>query len=251
MRCGGARLHPACESRVERGDRQVNSGHPFRRHRRDQVDVAQDERRFGHDREGVLVQRQQFDDAAGDPPFALDRLVRIGVRSERDRIAAITRPREFGAQQLGRVGLGEDARFEVDARREVEIGVRWSRKAIDAAVLAALVGVDRLRERHVRRVVVRDDAARVFPDHLGGQGLPAGAHALRQRVPAVVGSFAGVGLEAMRHAARRAAPLERLQWDANFVHGVLLERLFVRTVPEFSPSVARLRQAPPPPRSHS
>ena len=65
----------------------------------------------------------------------------------------VARLRELGAQQRGGVGLGEELRLEIEARREVEVRVRRPRVAVDAAVLAALVRIDRLRERDVGRIV--------------------------------------------------------------------------------------------------
>jgi hypothetical protein len=120
------------------------------------------QRRFGHDRERVFAGAQHREDRARDLPFALDRLVRVGVGAKRDRVADIARFRQFSFQEQGGVGLCEQLRLEIEARRQVEVGVRRPRIAVDAAVLAALVRVDRLRERNVRRLVARDDRARIL-----------------------------------------------------------------------------------------
>ena len=109
MRRGGARLHLPRELAVERRDRQIDARHPLGRHRRDDVDVALDQRRLGDDREGMLVLGEHLEHRARDFPFALDRLVRIGVRAERDRIAAVAGFCELRAQQRGRVGLRVEA----------------------------------------------------------------------------------------------------------------------------------------------
>ena len=58
------------------------------------------------------------------------------------------------AQDVGGVDLGEQLGLEVEARRQVEIGVRRSREAVDAAVFTALIGVDRVVEGQVRRLVL-------------------------------------------------------------------------------------------------
>ena len=50
LRRGGARLHHACEGRVERGDRDVDRRQAVGSHRRDQVEVALDQRRLGDQR---------------------------------------------------------------------------------------------------------------------------------------------------------------------------------------------------------
>jgi hypothetical protein len=70
------------------------------------------------------VLRQHLDDAARDAILALDRLIRIGVRADRDRLAAITRRCELALQQLRRVLLVEELRLEIEARREIHVGVR-------------------------------------------------------------------------------------------------------------------------------
>ncbi len=48
-----------------------------------------------------------------------------------------------------------------------EIGVGRARITIDAAMLAAPIGVDRLVEGNVRRAVVADDRARMVERHMG------------------------------------------------------------------------------------
>ena len=192
LRRGRARLERARELVVERGDRDVDARHVLRRHRRDQVEVALDQRRLGHDRERVLVLGQHLDDLPRDLPLALDRLVRVGVGAERDRVAHVAALRELRAQQLRRVGLREELRLEVEARRQVEVRVRRPRVAVDAAVLAALVRIDRLRERDVGRIVARDDRARALDRH--------GRAELGRRV-VVAGSAAG-GAQPSSYASR-------------------------------------------------
>ena len=105
----------------------------------------------------------------GDAVFALDRLVAVGVGAERDRARLVAGLRELLSQQLGGVGLGEKLGLEVQARRQFEVGVARARVAVDAAVLAAAVRVDRLGEAHVRRVVARDDRACALDGDLGLQ----------------------------------------------------------------------------------
>jgi hypothetical protein len=84
-----ARLQHAREIAVERRDREIHARHVLGGHGRDEVDVALDERRLGHDRERMLVRRENLEDAARDLPFALDRLIRVGVAAERDRVALV------------------------------------------------------------------------------------------------------------------------------------------------------------------
>src|SRR5262245_3240685 len=77
-----------------------------------------------------------------------------------------------------------------------------SREAVDAAVLAALVRVDRAVERDVGRVVGRDDAAR----RLLGHDRLEPARRLVERAPAVVEGRDREALEAPRDVRGRAPP---------------------------------------------
>src|SRR4051794_12959873 len=69
------------------------------------------------------------------------------------------------------------------------------RVAVDAAVLATPVWVDRLREAHVRRVVVRDDRARALDGHLRLEGDAFSLGCLLLRRPAVVEGLARLVFE--------------------------------------------------------
>src|SRR5436190_7435811 len=73
--------------------------------------------------------------------------------------------------------------------------------AVDAAVLAAAIGIDRAVEADVRRVVVRDDGARA----LDGDLRLEGALVLFVGRPAVVEGLARDGLEAPLDERARAA----------------------------------------------
>ncbi len=148
---------------------------------------------------------------ARDLPFALDRLVRIGVGAERDRVAAVTGFRQLRAQQRRGIGLGEELRLEIEAGREIEIGVRRPRVAIDAAVLAALVGIDRLRERDVRRIVAADDRARGLDPHDGLQRRRGGFVIGRRTrdFPAILDRLPLLAAEAIRRVERRAPAFHR------------------------------------------
>src|SRR5690606_39594720 len=64
---------------------------------------------------------------------------------------------ELGAQQLRRVRLGEQPALEIEPRREIVTGVARPREAIDAAMLAAAIGVDRAVEADIGRLVAGDD----------------------------------------------------------------------------------------------
>ena len=78
-----------------------------------------------------------------------------------------TRPGELVPEALGRIALRNDDPLEIEARRQIEIGMGGTGEAVDAAMLAAAIGIDRLLERDVGRVVRRDDLARLLEADLG------------------------------------------------------------------------------------
>ena len=94
-------------------------------------------------------------------------------------------------QQARPVRLGENDALEIQARGIAQIGMAGSRIAVDAPMLAAAIGIDRLVERNVRRGVLRNDGAgRVLQDSRRQAG--------RSRIdfsPAIVKRFAGKDLE--------------------------------------------------------
>jgi hypothetical protein len=138
---------------------------------------------------------QHLEHAARDLMLALDRLIGIGVGAKRDDRAFVFGMCELGAQQLGRFEFREQPRLEVEPGREAEIGVRRPRKAVDAAMLAAPVRVDRLLEGNVGRVVARDDAARLIGRDRGGDGRRIAVLFLRPP-PAIIDRLARLPIEA-------------------------------------------------------
>ena len=115
---------------------------------------------LGDDAHGIVELAQHTEDLAGDLQLALDRLVGIGVGAHGDHVGAVFRRGELRREQLGGVGLEQDLGLEIEAGREAEIGVGRPREAVDAAVLAAAIGIDRAVEADVGRGVARDDGAR-------------------------------------------------------------------------------------------
>lgn len=107
----------------------------LRRQRCEQIDVTFDQCVLGDQRERMLGFQHHFDQLAGELELAFDRLVRIGVDAQRDRLRHVTRLRQLLAQQLRRIGLGEQLGLEVQAWRQVQIGVRGAREAVGAATL--------------------------------------------------------------------------------------------------------------------
>ena len=100
--------------------------------------------------------------------------------------------------------------------------MRGPREAIHTAVLAAAVGVDRLREGNVRRVVAGDDAARVFR---GDAGARARRGFVQQHtLPAVVLGVVAEGFEAAFRIGSGAASLDRLRWKEGIAHPLSVAR---------------------------
>ncbi len=170
------------------------------------VDVAHDQRRLGHDADGMAGALQHLQDRARDLPLALDRLIGIGVGAERDGVGLIARMRQLALQQLGRVRLGVELGLEVEAGRVPEKAMGGTRVAVDAAVLAAAIGIDRAVEGDVGAVVARDDGARRLLAHLGLEGVE-----VAQALPAVIEGLALLRLEAAGRVRARAAPAPPLR----------------------------------------
>src|SRR5215469_16482252 len=83
-----------------------------------------------------------------------------------------------------------------------------SREAVDAAMFAAAIRIDRLFERDVGRRVARDDAARSIVEHLGSERWRRQIAVPPAIVPAVIDEHARVGFVAARRVRERAAALE-------------------------------------------
>ena len=88
-----ARLHGAGELAVERGDGERDLDQPALGHGAQDVEIAQDQRRFGDDADGVVGGRQHFEDAAHDAVAPLDWLIGVGVGADGD-----------GARTIGGIG---------------------------------------------------------------------------------------------------------------------------------------------------
>jgi hypothetical protein len=203
----GARLQDAREIAVQRGDGDAGRREAVARQRREQIQVALHAAALGDQREGVARIAHHLDQPARQKQLALHGLVAVGGRADVDRRRAVPRPRQLGAQHLGDVALGDDAGLEVQPRRQAQVAVRGPGVAIDAAVLAAAVGVHGLLEEDVRRVVAAQGAARVLPDHLGARRAGS-ARLLARGVPPIVEGLARLPLEAVRQPARGATALD-------------------------------------------
>ncbi len=115
----------------------------------------------------MAVAVKHFEDAPHHLMLPLDRLVRIGVGADGDGARHVASGGQLAFEQLGRVRLGEQLGFEIEPRRQAEIGVGRAREAIDAAVLAAAIGVDRAVEGNVGGVVPGDDLTGGVDGHRG------------------------------------------------------------------------------------
>src|SRR5581483_10449063 len=110
--------------------------------------------------------------------------------AERDHLRNVARAGQLGLEQLGGIDLGVELGLEVEPGRMAEVAVGGAGEAIDAAMLAAPVGIDRLPETDIRAVVGGDDAL----GHLAIDiGLERGE--LGQALPAVVEGLAQLALE--------------------------------------------------------
>jgi hypothetical protein len=186
---------------IEGRDRDRDLGEPLFRHRTQQVDVAGDERRLRYDADRMPRARQHLEDLARDAVAPLDRLIGVGVRSHRDRLRLVSRRGELALEECCGVGLGEELRLEIEPGGEPLISVARAREAIEAAVLAAAIGVDRTVEADIGRGVSGDDRLRLLQRH-----LRLAARDLLRDVPAVVEFLAARLLEAPGIVRARPAP---------------------------------------------
>ena len=140
---------------------------------RQHIDVADHELRFGDQRDWVTPPLHRLKNGPRDPVAPLDRLINVGDAAQHDRAWTIAGSREGALKQLHRARLDEQLRLEVEPWRQPHIGVVGPCVAIDAAMLAAAIRIDRLLERYVRARIGRNDRLRQFrrDDRLKGRDL--------------------------------------------------------------------------------
>jgi hypothetical protein len=107
-----------------------------------EVDVAEDEGGFGHGDDGLAAVGEDLQALAGDLHFVFDGLVDVGDGGHDDGFGFPFGVGEFVLEEVGGVGFGHELGFEIEAGGEAEIFVVGSGEAVDAAVLAAAVGVE-------------------------------------------------------------------------------------------------------------
>ncbi len=204
---GGAGLHATGELGVEGGDRKVDADELVAGEVLEQVEVAHHPGGLGDDADRVTRLGQDLEDGAGGAQAALNGLVGIGVGTKRDRAGAVVGAGQLGTEEGCGVRLDEDAGLEVEAGGEAPVGVAGSGVAVDSAVLAPPIGVDRLGEGDVGRGVAGNQTAGGVGDQLG-----AGRRGIGQLVegaPAIVEGLAARGLEAVRGVEGGTAALMR------------------------------------------
>ena len=155
------------------------------------------------------MRRQDLENLAGDPPGPLHRLIGIGIGAKRNDLASVAGRAQLLREKPGGVRLEEQLGLEVEARREPEIGMGRPREAIDAAMLAAAIGVDGAVEGDVGRAVAGNHLPRRIgrergPERRQGFSGSAVAPAVVERLDA--GLFEPSG--GVRHGT---APLARRQ----------------------------------------
>jgi len=97
--------------------------------------------------------RQNLEQLTGDAALAFDGLVGVGDGAERDDLGQVSGGCQLALQDFGGVGFGVELGFEVEPGGVPEVAMVWPRIAIDAAMLAAAIGIDRLVEGDIRAVV--------------------------------------------------------------------------------------------------
>ena len=136
-------------------------------------------------------------------------LVGVGVGAHGNGRTHVARMVEGLFKARDDVSLVEDLRFEIESGRQVQVGMRRPREAVDTTVLATLVRVDRLVERDVRRGIRRDEVLRPVREELRFRRRRRELRSVRRR-PAVVHRLAALGVETARRIGYRAATLVKL-----------------------------------------
>ena len=195
-------LHQPRQRRIQRRHRNADPNQPPSRHLAQNVDVPLDQATLGDNRHRMPRLRQHLQTGAHDAMLLLDRLVGVRVRPDGNRRDPVGLRRQLPPQNLRRLGSRHQFGLEIQPRREPQIGMGRPREAIDAAMLAAPVRVDRPVERQIGRAVVGDQPPRPLLAHPGAQHRQ-----LLLPRPAVIHRLAQMRLEPARVIAqRRPAP---------------------------------------------
>ena len=131
------------------------------RQSRQDVEIAQDQRRLGHDADRMPGAIQHLHDAAHDPGSLLDRLGSVLVPIAIARL--VIRRRTTPLQQRGRRRLHEQPGFE-SSPADAQVGVGRPGEAIDAAMFEPRYVID--GQRDVGRFIPGDDLAGGIDRHV-------------------------------------------------------------------------------------
>ena len=146
--------------------------------------------------------------AAGDPQLALLRLVGVGVAADVDELGRVARA-WTAPPPAARAASGLKNSLVSKSRpgRQAHVGVGGPGVAVDAAVLAAPVGIDRGREADVGAVVAADDHLGLLGADGGRRSAPARRRpaSSRRRRPRAPGPRSG-------RVALERAPRPRICW---------------------------------------
>ena len=113
LRRRGARLHGARQFAVERRHRERDLGQSLGRHRPENVEIAQNQRRFGDDGDWMIGVGENLQDRAHDAMLTLDWLVGIGIGADGDGFRLVMDRRQFAPQQVRGVVLDGQAALEI------------------------------------------------------------------------------------------------------------------------------------------
>ena len=194
----------AVRDRHPGGDGELYRRAPVSGHGAEEIQIPQHQGGFGGHRHRMAAGVEYLQHLPGNPEPALDRLVRVRDSTEHGGRGSVAGPScQLPLQLLGGVGLVEESALEIQPRRQPEPGMRRPCVTVNAAMLAAAVGIDGTLEGHVRRSIPADDGAAGIHRKLGAQGFR------RLLIPTVVDRLAAVVRVAIvRVGNDAAAPLQ-------------------------------------------
>ena len=153
-----ARLHDALQVVLQRRQAYGNRAQTIRSEVGDQVDIPFDQCALGNQAHRVPVGGEKFQQFPRNALLPFGRLVGVGIGADRYRFALVAGLFPGLEQPLCGIRLEKDLRLEIESRRQVQVRVRRSRVTVDAAVFAALVGIDGTAEWDIGRVIAAHDA---------------------------------------------------------------------------------------------
>ena len=135
---------------VQRDQAQVDCHQPCGSKLPQEIEVTQHQRGLGDEAHRMTPGHQHLQHGSGDSQGTFDGLVAVGGGAERDDAGPVAGLGEALLQQGCGIGLGHQSGFEVEARREPQLRMAFPGIAIDAAMLAAPIGVGAIVEGHPR-----------------------------------------------------------------------------------------------------